>query len=422
MSARSVSRRILSANCTTTRRRPTRSGPRPARRTILPAWRPCWKRPWITAAGWPNIFPGYEHIIDPLIDYADYGMKASTVQRAVRRPAHASWSRSSRPSPSQPPADDACLRKHFPAGRRRWLSAREVAEQMGYDFQRGRMDLTHHPFETSFSRRRCAHHHPRQRKLSGRMPVQRDPRRRACHVRAGRAPRPGGHPAGRRHIGRRARKPVPPVGEHRRAQPRLLPNTSTRGCRRPSRSNSAACPLETFYRAINRVERSLIRTDADEVTYNLHVMLRFDFEMALLEGTAGGARSAGSLARALRSRSSASPRQTTATACCRMSTGMAGSSAARSRATPWATSSAPLFYSAALQAHPANPAADPPGRVRHTARLADRKHLPARQQIHRRRADRARHRRPDPHRALHPAISRPSTASCTLFSAAPAHP
>jgi carboxypeptidase Taq len=44
-------------------------------------------------------------------------------------------------------------------------------------------------------------------------------------------------------------------------------------------------PLETFYRAINKVERSLIRTDADEVTYNLHVMIRFDLELALLEGS-----------------------------------------------------------------------------------------------------------------------------------------
>jgi carboxypeptidase Taq len=43
-------------------------------------------------------------------------------------------------------------------------------------------------------------------------------------------------------------------------------------------------PLDAFYRAINKVERSLIRTNADEVTYNLHVMLRFDFELALLEG------------------------------------------------------------------------------------------------------------------------------------------
>jgi carboxypeptidase Taq len=42
--------------------------------------------------------------------------------------------------------------------------------------------------------------------------------------------------------------------------------------------------LDTFYRAINKVERSLIRTDADEVTYNLHIMLRFELESQLLEG------------------------------------------------------------------------------------------------------------------------------------------
>ena len=37
--------------------------------------------------------------------------------------------------------------------------------------------------------------------------------------------------------------------------------------------------------AINKVRASLVRTEADEVTYNLHVMLRFDLELALLEGT-----------------------------------------------------------------------------------------------------------------------------------------
>jgi carboxypeptidase Taq len=42
--------------------------------------------------------------------------------------------------------------------------------------------------------------------------------------------------------------------------------------------------LDAFYRAINTVHRSLIRTDADEVTYNLHVMIRFDFELDMLEG------------------------------------------------------------------------------------------------------------------------------------------
>lgn len=42
--------------------------------------------------------------------------------------------------------------------------------------------------------------------------------------------------------------------------------------------------FEAFYRAINKVQRSLIRTDADEVTYNLHIMMRFDLELDLLEG------------------------------------------------------------------------------------------------------------------------------------------
>jgi carboxypeptidase Taq len=45
-----------------------------------------------------------------------------------------------------------------------------------------------------------------------------------------------------------------------------------------------AVSFETFYRAINKVTPSLIRTDADEVTYNLHVMIRFDLETAMLEG------------------------------------------------------------------------------------------------------------------------------------------
>jgi carboxypeptidase Taq len=49
-------------------------------------------------------------------------------------------------------------------------------------------------------------------------------------------------------------------------------------------SQLADVSLDAFYRAINRVERSLIRTDADEVTYNLHVMIRFDLELQLLEG------------------------------------------------------------------------------------------------------------------------------------------
>jgi carboxypeptidase Taq len=42
--------------------------------------------------------------------------------------------------------------------------------------------------------------------------------------------------------------------------------------------------VETFYRALNRVSPSYIRVEADEVTYNLHTLLRFELEVDLLEG------------------------------------------------------------------------------------------------------------------------------------------
>lgn len=43
--------------------------------------------------------------------------------------------------------------------------------------------------------------------------------------------------------------------------------------------------LDAFYRAVNTVAPSLIRVEADEVTYNLHTLLRFELEVALLDGT-----------------------------------------------------------------------------------------------------------------------------------------
>jgi carboxypeptidase Taq len=42
--------------------------------------------------------------------------------------------------------------------------------------------------------------------------------------------------------------------------------------------------LETFYRAINKVQPSFIRVEADEATYNLHIMMRFELEADLISG------------------------------------------------------------------------------------------------------------------------------------------
>jgi carboxypeptidase Taq len=46
-----------------------------------------------------------------------------------------------------------------------------------------------------------------------------------------------------------------------------------------------AVPLEDFHRAINKVQPSLIRITADETTYSLHIILRFELERELLAGT-----------------------------------------------------------------------------------------------------------------------------------------
>src|SRR5262249_33736250 len=50
----------------------------------------------------------------------------------------------------QPAADDSCLRGNFPEINQLDLGA-SVVKRLGYDFQRGRIDKTHHPFCTKFS-------------------------------------------------------------------------------------------------------------------------------------------------------------------------------------------------------------------------------------------------------------------------------
>lgn len=42
--------------------------------------------------------------------------------------------------------------------------------------------------------------------------------------------------------------------------------------------------VEAFYRGINKVAPTFIRVEADELTYNMHIILRFELEQALLEG------------------------------------------------------------------------------------------------------------------------------------------
>jgi carboxypeptidase Taq len=46
----------------------------------------------------------------------------------------------------------------------------------------------------------------------------------------------------------------------------------------------AGVSVEDFHRAVNRVRRTFVRVDADETSYGLHVVLRFELEQELLSG------------------------------------------------------------------------------------------------------------------------------------------
>jgi len=229
-----------------------------------------------------DFFPGYEHIIDPLVDYADYSMKASTL-KTLFADLRVELVPIVQAITSQPPADDSCLRKQFPHAAQLAIS-KEIVAQMGYDFQRGRLDLTHHPFETNFS--------------VGDVRITTRVKENQLSECLYGVLHEGGH--GMYEQGVRPELEGSPMGGGASAglhesQSRLWENIVGRSrdfCEYAYPRLQAAfpeqlgeVPMETFYRAINRVERSLIRVDADEVTYNLHVMLRFDFEMALLEGS-----------------------------------------------------------------------------------------------------------------------------------------
>ncbi len=223
----------------------------------------------------------YDHIADPLIDDLDDGMTAASV-RALFDALRAELVPVVRAISEQPPADDSCLRRHFPEARQLDFSVGAI-RRFGYDFDRGRLDKTHHPFCTRFASGDVRiTTRVKENDLSDALFSTLHEAGHALYEQ-GIDPAFDGTPLGGGTS----------MGVHE-SQSRLWENLVGRSrgfwehfyppLRELFPEQLAGVPLETFYRAVNKVERSLIRTDADEVTYNLHVMLRFGLELDLLEG------------------------------------------------------------------------------------------------------------------------------------------
>ena len=104
-------------------------------------------------------------------------------------------------------------------------------------------------------------------------------------------------PLARLSLARPERVAEPYVGEPRRSQPSVLVALVRAALSRRSPSSSADVELDTFLAAINRAEPGLIRVDADETTYSLHIILRFELEQELIDGTSRSQGSPGGLER-----------------------------------------------------------------------------------------------------------------------------
>ena len=183
-------------------------------------------------------------------------------------------------SPNQ--IDDSILRHSYDQARQLEFG-RLVLIAMGYDFECGRLDLSAHPFTTSF--------HPTDVRVTTRV---HEHELQSCLFSC---IHEGGH--GLYDQGLDQRYFGTPLGESvslgiHESQSRMWENCVGRSrafwqffypiLQQTFHHQLRGIDPEHFYAAINCVKPSFIRVEADELTYNLHIMLRFEIEQDLIEG------------------------------------------------------------------------------------------------------------------------------------------
>lgn len=165
-----------------------------------------------------------------------------------------------------------------------WKFGLEILNRIGFDFEAGRQDISLHPFTTNFSSKdvrvttRIDEHDFSNMTWS-------------CLHEGGHALYEQGLPADQYGL---------PLGEYcslsiHESQSRLWENCIGRGLpfwQHNFKLLTNSFPkqlkdinIEKFYKGINSVSPSLIRTEADELTYHFHVMIRYEIEKMLIEGS-----------------------------------------------------------------------------------------------------------------------------------------
>jgi carboxypeptidase Taq len=226
-------------------------------------------------------FTDTESPYDALLDEYEPGMKTSAV-RATFAELKAELVPLVAAIAARPPADDSVLRRDYEP-KQQLAVAEQVLKTFGFDFTAGRQDLSVHPF--------CSGLGQRDVRVTTRVSAN------FLSMCLMGSMHECGHGLYEQGFPEKfARSPLThaaSLGLHE-SQSRLWENLVGR-----SRgfwdhffpTLQAAFPAslgdanaEMVYRAVNRVQPSFIRVEADEVTYNLHTLLRFELEVDLLEG------------------------------------------------------------------------------------------------------------------------------------------
>jgi carboxypeptidase Taq len=184
---------------------------------------------------------------------------------------------------AKPQLKDGFMFKHYD-DEKQWNFGIILLKQMGYDFEAGRQDKSLHPFTTNFSAEDV--------RVTTRINEQ-DLNEMiwSCIHEGGHALYEQGLPA--EEYGLPSSEYIS-LGVHE-SQSRLWENNVGRSL--PYWKNNYAklqhlfpenlkeVRVEDFYKAMNVVKPSLIRTAADELTYHTHILIRFEIEKALIEGS-----------------------------------------------------------------------------------------------------------------------------------------
>lgn len=226
---------------------------------------------------------GYaESRYDALLDQFEPGMTAAVVSRVFDGLKARLIPLVQRISERLDRIDDDLLRQPYPVDRQ-WAFGLEVLQAMGFDLQRGRQDQSPHPFTTSFSSHDV------------RLTTKLYPEKFAFGLFA--TIHEGGHGLYEQGIPWELRRTplagAASLGVHE-SQSRLWENVIGRSrafwqhflprLAQTFPEQLGRTDLEAFYRAVNRVQPSLIRVEADEVTYTLHIFVRFELEQKLIAG------------------------------------------------------------------------------------------------------------------------------------------